>query len=480
MAKINITTTLNLKIVMIVVLLMSAITMYNHLLYWHAEDDKSIQRLIAITNYLDKKKPPNIFTELSTTPSATNVLTRDYVVDLNKKLQPFVNDIFMPVTTVKFGFYSLEYESVVAIGPNCDPSMFMNVDPTQFHAISTTATGQFVENKSSLLWPNANTLTYIKPITEHGVIVGYAFACRNQDALAAEVWRRTANIFVGTFLMVLLCIWVFRSLFVKSKESLRLFGESILTGKSYHYNCEIAEFNPILKCISEQTQQMMHLDRLNIIGEMAASVAHEIRTPMTIVQGLLESMNTQSTTQKKKFTLMIKELERANSIITEFLSLAKNTVMIFKEYNLNTLIQENLPLLQANATSQNCHIQLTLNPIPTVCIDSSKIKQLLLNMVKNGLDAMPNGGTVHISTKITASKIFLSITDSGVGIPMKVKKKLGTPFFTTKDYGIGLDLAICYRIVQRHSGRITVESVPGNGTTFTIELPSIISPQKTE
>lgn len=472
MAKLNLTITLHLKIVLIVVFLMITITAYNHLLYWHEEDDKSIERLMAITNYLVKKTPPKVFSELSPQPSATNALTRDHVFNLNKKLQPIVSDIFTPVTTVKFGFYSLKYESIIAVAPNCDPSMLIGVDPTLFNVMHTNTTGQLIEKKNSLLWPDANTVTYIKPIIEDGVVVAYAFACRNQDALVAAIWERTANILLGTFLIMVLCIGIFRELFVKLKEQLYLLGKSILAEKSYDYNCEIAEFNPILKCISEKTHEMIHLDRLNIISEMAAGIAHEIRNPMTTVRDLLNFMNNKEefTMQKKNLTLMIKELDRANSIITEFLLLAKNTAMFFREHNLNTVIQEISPLLQADALSNNCQIELALSNIPNVYIDPRSIRQLLLNMVTNALDAMPKGGIVTISTKNTASKILLSITDSGVGIPAKIKEKIGTPFFTTKEYGTGLSLAICYSIIQRHSGRITVESEPGNGTTFTIEL----------
>lgn len=470
MAKLNLTTTLNLKIVLIVIFLMITITGYNHLLYWHAENDKSTQRLMDITSYLVKKTPPNVFSQNSTKPSATDALTPDHVLNLNKILQPILNDIFMPVDTVKFGFYSLKDESIVAIGPTCDSSMLIGVDPTQFNTIYANDAGKLVENKSSLIWSDANTITYLKPIFEHEILVGYAFACRNQDAIVAAVWKRTANIFLGTCFILIICIVVFRELFVKLKEHLLLFGKSILAGKSYNYNCEIAEFNPILKCISEQTQEMMHLDRLNIIGEMAAGIAHEIRNPMTTVRGLLQFLDSKEefATQKKNFTLMIKELDRANSIITEFLSLAKNTVMIFSENNLNTVIQEISPLLQADALSKNCMIQLRLNTTPNVYIDPNSIRQLLFNMVKNGLDAMPGGGVITISTKIIDSKILLSIADSGIGIPTKIREKIGTPFFTTKEHGTGLGLAICYRIVQRHSGTITVKSTLGTGTIFTI------------
>lgn len=472
MRKLNLTTILNVKIVSVVVVLVITVTAYNHFLYWHITDDKSIKRLVAITDYLAKKKPPTLFSQISTQPNATTALNREQVLTLNKKLQPLVNDMFVPVNTVKFGFYSVKYESIVAIGPDCDTAMLIGIDPTQFNIFYTSTTGELIKNKNSLLWPGANTITYINPLTEHGVVVGYAFACRNQDAIVATVWKRTINIFVGTLLMSLLCIWVFRDLFVKLKEHLHLFGESILAGHADHYNCEIPEFNPILNYISKQTQQMIHLNRLNVIGEMATGIAHEIRNPMTTVKGLLQFIHSKEefSTQKSNFTLMIHELDRANSIITEFLSLAQNNVMIFTESNLNTLIQDLYPLLQADALTKNSKLILSLLSIPNLLIDSNSIRQLLLNLVRNGLDAMPAGGIMQISTTCTSSSVLLSITDTGIGIPPAIREKLGTPFFTTKTDGTGLGLAICYRIIQRHSGLIRIESELGKGTTFIVEF----------
>lgn len=472
MTKLHLTAILNLKIASVVVVLVVTIVTYNHFLYWHITDDKSIQRLIAITDYLAQKKPPTLFSEVATQPNATTALNREHVLTLNKQLQPFVNNMFIPVNTVKFGFYSIKYESIVAIGPTSNSNMLIGIAPAQLNSIHASSTGQLIQDKKSPLWPGANTITYVKPLIEDGIFVGYAFACRNQDAIVATVWKRTMNIFWSAFLMLLLCIWVFRDLFIKLKEHLHLFGESLLTSHATHYNCEIPEFNPILNYISKQTQEMIHLDRLNVIGEMATGIAHEIRNPMTTVRGLLQFMYSKEefSTQKSNFTLMINELDRANNIITEFLSLAQNNSMVFKENNLNTLIQDLCPLLQADALGKNSTLLLSLTTIPNLLIDSNSIRQLLLNLVRNGLDAMPTGGIIQIHTISTSTSVQLSISDTGIGIPPAILDKLGTPFFTTKTDGTGLGLAICYRIVQCHGGLIRIESEVNKGTTFIIEF----------
>lgn len=475
MRSFNLTTTLNIKIISVVLLLMITTTTYNHWLSFQEENDKNIKILISITNFLVNKKPLNAFSEITTRQSANNASIQDQLLALNKELQPLLEDILLPINIIKFGFYSSQYESIVAIGPQFDKSLLFSVDPTLINAINEGNTEQLLEKKNSLLWYGATTIIYIKPIEEHGVIVGHAFASINQNAVSTTIWKRTANTFFAAFLMLLICIIIFRELFVKLKKDLHLFAESILSGHSYNYRSEIDEFTPILNYISEQTEQMTRLDRLNIIGEMAAGIAHEIRNPMTTVRGLLQFIGNKQEfiMQKENFSLMINELDRANSIITEFLLLAKNRAMEFSENNLNTVIQDIYPLLQADAFSNNCEIKLNLNTLPNISLDQSSIRQLLLNMVRNGLDAMPKNGIINISTEFSGSKVLLSIKDSGVGIPLEIKDKLGTPFFTTKDNGTGLGLAICYRIVQRHRAILMVDSELGKGTTFTIEFDPV-------
>ncbi|GAB6157632.1 hypothetical protein JCM39194_08320 [Desulfotomaculum varum] len=214
-------------------------------------------------------------------------------------------------------------------------------------------------------------------------------------------------------------------------------------------------------------QEMARLDRLNLIGEMAASLGHEVRNPLTTVRGLLQLLQGKPETGpfKDYFDLMIEELDRANSIITEFLSLARNKVCRQSEKNLNEIILALLPLLQAEAVKDNKDIRLQLSELPNLLVDEKEIRQLILNLVKNGLEAMPPNSILTISTFIKDAQVVMAVQDQGKGIASGILEKLGTPFFTTKDHGTGLGLAICYSIAERHQAKITVETSDA-GTTF--------------
>jgi PAS domain S-box-containing protein len=226
--------------------------------------------------------------------------------------------------------------------------------------------------------------------------------------------------------------------------------------------------------ISEKKQlenQIARLDRLNMIGEMAAGIGHEVRNPMTTIRGFLQLLTEKEDNHQKRayFNVMIKEIDRANSIITEYLSLAKNKMIHPKLQNLNTIITNLMPLLKADAAILDKHIIDELDEIPDLYLDEREIIQLILNLVRNGLEAMPLSGRVIIRTFQTEENVMLAVQDEGEGIAPEVLEKLGTPFITTKEQGTGLGLAVCYSIVARQKAKIEVQTSSA-GTIFFVKF----------
>lgn len=257
------------------------------------------------------------------------------------------------------------------------------------------------------------------------------------------------------------------------------------TGFSWVYSYYKKEEKKSKAYLVQLEQQKMatalnRLDSLNLIGEMAASIGHEVRNPLTTVRGYLQLFQRKSSFAEYSTQLntMIEELDRANLIITEFLSLAKNKASEFVSANLNDSIITLLPLMQANAIPSGQEIQTDLGDIPNSQLDKKEIRQLLLNLIKNAIEATPLNGTITIKTQLRDRYIILSIQDTGHGIPQEVLNKLGTPFVTTKENGTGLGLPVCYRIAQRHGAQIHVES-GCNGTTFHISFPVQLYEPKT-
>lgn len=216
-------------------------------------------------------------------------------------------------------------------------------------------------------------------------------------------------------------------------------------------------------------KEMSRLERLNVVGEMAASIAHEIRNPMTTVRGFLQMLEGKSefNAYKKYFELMIDELDRANGIIEEFLSLTRNKNTYMSCQNLNAIIESLYPLIQANALEAGQNVSLEIGDIKSIMVDDKEIRQIILNLTRNGLEAMPAGGKLTIKTFMDGEEVVLAVQDQGTGIPPDLLEKLGTPFLSTKENGTGLGLSVCYSIVARHNAVIKANTSPA-GTTFFI------------
>lgn len=232
----------------------------------------------------------------------------------------------------------------------------------------------------------------------------------------------------------------------------------------------------ILNVITDITErlrlekEMARLDQFNLIGEMAAGIAHEVRNPMTTVRGFLQmSAEKQEVLSLPHIHLMIEELDRANAIITEFLNLAKNKANEKRLQNLNSIIDSLFPLIQAEGLLVDKHITLDLGEFPLLDLDEKEIRQLILNLSLNGLEAMSPGGTLTIKTYEKNHAVVLEIEDEGKGIKEEWLRKIGTPFFTTKDKGTGLGLAICYSIADRHHASIDINTSP-QGTSFFVRF----------
>lgn len=219
-------------------------------------------------------------------------------------------------------------------------------------------------------------------------------------------------------------------------------------------------------------REMARLQQLNLIGEMAASISHEVRNPMTTVKGFLQVLNEKEDCvhYRDYFDLMISEIDRANTIISEFLAISKNTATELSDCRLDKIVEQLLPLIKATALQVDINVDTELNQTVPVPLNDKEVRQIILNLAKNGIEAMPPGGVLTIKTFTTDNKVVLSISDQGTGIEMDIMEKLGTPFFSTKEYGTGLGLAVCYGIIERHHAKIDITTGQG-GTTFSVSFP---------
>ncbi|MNO24908.1 Sporulation kinase E [compost metagenome] len=219
--------------------------------------------------------------------------------------------------------------------------------------------------------------------------------------------------------------------------------------------------------------ELDNVERLTLVGQMAAGITHEIRNPMAVVRGFLQLMREKSPGEiDSYYQIVMEELDRANGIINDFLSLAQSRISDKETVQLHHIIEELSPLLWADANLRGQSVELRLCPsLPLLQLNPREIKQLILNLARNGMEAMEPKGVLLVETRSTGDKVELIIQDTGGGIPQSQLEKLFVPFYTTKSQGTGLGLPLCLSIAERHHGGIRVESQEGKGTAFIVSFP---------
>jgi signal transduction histidine kinase len=234
----------------------------------------------------------------------------------------------------------------------------------------------------------------------------------------------------------------------------------------------------------EATQkQLFQAEKLAALGKLSAGIAHEIRNPLTSIKILIHSLADPGATEssrEKDLNVIEAEIERVNKIIRQFLDFARPRPPSLEPGDARKLIEETLALVGYEIESQGVQLERKdESDLPPVAMDREQMKQVLLNLILNALQAMPRGGKLWIQTTLQASgkngetnrAVEIRIRDTGEGIPAEIQGRIFEPFFSTKEEGIGLGLSVAQRIVEEHEGGIRVESSEEGGTQFCITLP---------
>ncbi len=234
----------------------------------------------------------------------------------------------------------------------------------------------------------------------------------------------------------------------------------------------------VLQDISEHKyleNEMLQMEKYSLVAELAAGTAHEIRNPITTIRGFLQVLATefkQGSREENICALMIEEIDRANTIIKEFLLLTKPAAPDLKKVDLYLVLDDIFLLIESKSLLENVNLERGyFTSLPTVKIDQDQIKQVFLNLATNSIQSMPGGGKLTISAYAQDGRVYVVFTDTGCGIHSEEVKRIFDPFYTTKEHGTGLGLSISYRIIEAHGGRISVDSTPGAGSVFIVELP---------
>jgi signal transduction histidine kinase len=226
-----------------------------------------------------------------------------------------------------------------------------------------------------------------------------------------------------------------------------------------------------------QNERMFRAEQLATMGQFAAGIAHELRNPLTAIRSTIQYLENefeQDTDQRKLAHDILDEVDRLNNIVGNLLSLARPAESNPEEIDICREIERCVNFIETKARSQNIKLETNFEQdLPKLRFDQAELRQVLLNVMMNGLQSMPEGGLLLIkASRIAGSdRMLIQVGDEGPGIPADLRHKVFDPFFTTKTGGTGLGLAICNSIVKRYNGEIWIEQTKGGGTEVKISLP---------
>ncbi|MFS0779344.1 ATP-binding protein [Neobacillus sp. 3P2-tot-E-2] len=235
----------------------------------------------------------------------------------------------------------------------------------------------------------------------------------------------------------------------------------------------LTRFTSYISSLTSVHLELRQKEKLAVIGQMAAGIGHEIRNPLSALKGFTQLQQERNPNSNDFYPIMIQEIDRINSIVNDLMYLGKPKEIKFDKANIEEIIAYTLSITQQQAERHSVTIETKIaGPLPPLDCDSLQLKQVFINLIKNAIESMQNGGRITINVMVLDGKMMnISIQDEGCGIAKDSIPNLGEPFFTTKTDGTGLGLLVSNQIIQDHQGEITIKSSVGKGTMVNVIVP---------
>jgi signal transduction histidine kinase len=316
----------------------------------------------------------------------------------------------------------------------------------------------------------------------------------NQD-ISEQRWKFIVLFAVVAMTIAAATIWAVDDLFIRPLKRIQEAAKAVGKGEFKYqipvtssdeigeltqtFNQMAAQLRDAFDSIKKSQEKIIQTEKLSSLGQLSAGLAHELKNPLTsikmVLQAILDSSSPVEMT-KEDIEVILKEFNKLDTILTRFLTFARPPRLQLRSLDLKNTVEEVISLMKAEFDRNGVTIvKETPRDLCEITGDEEKIRQVLVNLLLNSIQAMPHGGRLKITVREMAQnhhrEVLLRIEDSGKGIPEENRERIFDPFFTTKEHGTGLGLSIVYSIIKEHKGTIDLQSRIGTGTTFTIAFP---------
>lgn len=409
---------------------------------------------------------------------------------LNSELAAYTDQVAAAYPGIGVGYYCRDLDAIITYGPSSiyADKVGLPIGPAHEGRL-VMATGQPRVQEGDLV--RGQIMNAMHPVVRDGKTIGYIWANELTADIQAQISAMTRQVYFTILLGLILGVagvtylvgWLATDIGRIKGGLMRLKSDLAhqlprLGGEMGEISTAINDMARSLAAKKRLEDQVQRAERLALAGELAAGLAHEIRNPMMAVKGFAQLLKEDITPaeQAEYADIINRETARMNRLIEELLTFARPPATDVRSVDVNAVVADSLFLLEPKAVRNRVEISRDLAPgLPQVKVDSERLKQVLINILINAVQAVEKGGEIRIATYYNPgdATVRISVTDTGVGIDPENIGKLFDPFFTTKDEGTGLGLSVAERLMESWGGKILVDSTFGRGSVFTLVLPAL-------
>ena len=445
------------------------------------------QKLFGAARMLDQHLSGS-YDDILRRKGAESAGTAAKVAALNEELADFTDAVADAYPGIGVGYYSIDLDAIITYGPSdiYADKVGLPISPSHQGRI-VMETGIPRVQEGDLV--RGQIMNAMHPVKRGDRVIGYVWA----NELTADIIAQINVISWQIALTILLCLLIGSigvafvvDHLVEDIEGINRGVRRIRGDLSFRLQPPNGEVGEIANAINEMAQalvlqkkleeQVQRADRLSLIGEMAAGMAHEIRNPLMAIRGFAQLQGEESTSQEQKEynDIIVREVDRMNQLIEQLLYFSRPTLAQLADVSVNDVLKNTLILVDMRAKSSRVLFATELEAeLPLVRANEEQLEQVFLNLLINAIQAIPKEGLIRIVSRFDPGqgRVLVTVADSGSGIAPENLDKLFDPFFTTKETGTGLGLSVAHHIMEIWGGTIEVKSVLGKGSTFTLIFP---------
>ena len=445
------------------------------------------QKLFGITRVLDQylaTSYDDILRERQTETAERQV----QIATLNRVLRQFTDDIAKAYPGVGVGYYSKRLDAIVTYGPSDVYGHTVGRSISQDHQGRwVMETGQDHVQEGALVrgW----IMNAMHPVIRNGEIIGYIWANELTEDIQAQVGEMKKSIYVASLIGLLFGVFGVAMIVDNLTAGINMIKKGVfhmqedLDYRLPRLPAELGEMSGAINILGSELSakraleaQVQRAERLAAVGEMAAGLAHEVRNPLMSIRGFAQLLQEDAVnkSQKEYLEIIVRETERMNSLIDQLLYYARPGVNRVEKVEVNLVVESVRKLLESQTKSRNIQLTTRLRKdLPAIACDREQLKQVLLNIVINAIQAVENNGRIRITSEANREKscVEIAVEDNGAGILQEYQERIFDPFFTTKEQGTGLGLSVAFRLMETWGGTIRVESVKDRGSRFVLSFP---------